>query len=448
MAGAGAVTSEARRPFSGRALGAVLVAGAALLALESWPAAERASAPTAAQAAPMRTAPSGLPTNYDEALAQIDADLANARERAGSRSDEWLMHEVAARLYLARARLSGSFDDYAAAENALERAFAAAAPGTGPHMTQAVLDFTMHRFGPAERQIDHIAAYAAPLDAPDLAETVAMRGDIAFYRGDHDGAREAYEQADRLAPGTGDFRFAIHHFKSGRFDEAEAYFDRTERGLAQPTPQILSNLELQRGILDLERGRWDDALAHFRRADRIFPGHWLIEEHIAEVTALKGDLAGAERLYRDIVRRTGHPEFMDALAGVKREQGDAQAAAAWTERAASVWRQRLRQFPEASYGHAIDHCVAAGNWRCALNLAKRNHRARPYGDAKVALAQALLRNGRRDEAKAMIEAVLQSPWRTAQVHAVAAEIYGASGDPAAASAQMEAARRLDPSITA
>jgi tetratricopeptide (TPR) repeat protein len=423
----------------GRALGVLLAAATGLLALESWSVLHR-TAPLAAQAAPMRKAPTGLPASYDEALARIDVDLAHARAQAEAHPDEWLRHELLARRLYSRARLTGSFDDYAAAEAALRQAFAVAPPRIGPHMTQAVFDFTMHRLAGSERQLDRVAGYAVTPDVPELAEIVAMRGDIAFYRGDYDTALEAYQVAQRLAPGTADFRLAVHHMKAGRFAEAEDYFNRAGRALSNPTPQQLGNLELQRGVLDLERGRRDAALAHFRRADRIFPGYWLIQEHIAEVTALNGDLAGAERLYRDIVRRTGHPEFMDALAGVKRKQGDAAAAAEWSARAAAVWRQRLRQFPEAAYGHALDHCVAAGNWRCALSLAERNHRARPYGDAKIALAQALLHNGRRAEAKTMIEAVLASPWRTADLHSVAAEIYAAAGD-ARAKAQLAAAYR-------
>jgi tetratricopeptide (TPR) repeat protein len=228
--------------------------------------------------------------------------------------------------------------------------------------------------------------------------------------------------------------------------EAEHFFDRSERELQSPTAQVRAYHELQRGILDLERGRLDDALAHFRRADRVFPGHWLIEEHIAEVATLQGRLDEAEAMYRDIVRRTGHPEFMDALAGIAAERGDAAARDAWSRRAAAVWRQRLAQFPEAAYGHAIDHCLDKGDRACALSLAERNHQARPYGDAKVKLAQALLLNGRLDEARRMIDTALASPWRTADLHKVASDIYAAGGERAEAARQLAAARSINPLV--
>ena len=48
--------------------------------------------------------------------------IADARARAEERAGEWLMHETLARRYLARGRLTGSFDDYAAANAALAQA--------------------------------------------------------------------------------------------------------------------------------------------------------------------------------------------------------------------------------------------------------------------------------------------------------------------------------------
>jgi tetratricopeptide (TPR) repeat protein len=386
----------------------------------------------------------GIAEDYPQALARLDVHIDGARRRAESLDDGWLVYDILARAWLWRARLTGSYDDHEMARTALAKGFAQAEPRTGPHMSGAILAFSMHRLGEAERYLNIVERYAVPPAGGDLAEIIAMRGDIAFYRGDYAGALARYDEADKIFPATSDFRRAIYFSKTGRPDLAEDYFDKAERELPFPTPQARGRMELQRGILDLERGRWDDALAHFRKADEMFPGYWLIEEHIAEVTALKGDLAGAAQLYRDIVRRTGHPEFMDALAGIAAQQGDKAAQADWARRADAVWRKRLQQFPEASYGHAIDHCVQKGDWGCALALARRNHEARPYGDAKIALAEALLRNGRPEEARAMIEPVLASSWRAPAAHKVAAEIYAAGGDAAKARGQQRLALALDP----
>src|SRR3546814_2444924 len=88
----------------------------------------------------------------------------------------------------------------------------------------------------------------------------------------------------------------------------------------------------------------------------------------------------------------------------------------------SEWTRRLRLLPEAAYGHAIDHCLATEKWDCALDLARRNHANRSYGEAKVLLAEALFRSGRLAEAREAIDQVLASPWRTARTRAVAIRI--------------------------
>ncbi len=388
----------------------------------------------------------GVAQDYGNALRQADYHLGSVNLRTQSMPGDWLMHNISARAWLARARLTGSYEDFGQADAALRRAFDTASDGTGPHVTGAVLAFSMHRLAEAERFLEATDRYAVPPDRDERAEIAAIRGDIAFYRGDYVTALKGYDDADGLVPGASDFRRAIYYGLTGEADRSEAYLNRSERALESPTRHALARLELQRGILDLERGRLEQALAHFRRADRIFPGHWLIEEHIAEVLTLQGDLAAAERLYRDIVRRTGHPEFMDALAGIAAQRGDERAGREWTDRAWAAWQVRIAQFPEAAYGHAIDHCVGKRDWASALSLAQRNHEARPYGDAKVKLAQALLGNGRAAEARLMIEAVLRSPWRSADLHGTAADIYAALGLASQAAAQRRLARAINPVI--
>ncbi|MFZ4688802.1 MAG: hypothetical protein ACOYLS_06170 [Polymorphobacter sp.] len=386
----------------------------------------------------------GPPRSYAEAITAADVAIANARTAATAGSDQWLMHEILAGNYLARAQLSGSYDDYAAAERALDNAFKVAVAGSGPHLMRASLDFSMHRLAGAERQLAAVDRYAVRPEPGDLAEMAAMRGDIAFYRGQLPDALKHYDEADALVPGAASFRRAIYAARTGDSDRADAYFARAERDYRSPTPQTRSYLELQRGILDLDRGRLGDAMAHFRRADSLFPGRWLTQEHIAEVLTLQGKTAEAETLYRDIVRRTGNPEFMDALAAIAEARGDKAEARRLYNQATAIWTRRLQQFPEAAYGHAIDHCIAMRDWACALRMAQANDAARPYGDSKVALARALLGSGRPAEARAVIESVLATAWRTAKLHRTAADIYQANGMRAEAATQDRLARAMNP----
>ncbi|WP_017667717.1 tetratricopeptide repeat protein [Sandarakinorhabdus sp. AAP62] len=369
----------------------------------------------------------GLPRSYDMAMARAEIAVANASAAVARAPDQWLMHEILASEILAKAQLSGAYDDYAAAERALEDGFKVAVAGSGPHMVRASLEFTMHRLAGAERQLDAIDRYVVPPDRGERAEIAAMRGDIAFYRGQYSEALAHYDQADALLPNAASFRRAIHAARTGNPDRALAWFTQAENAYRSPSPQTRAYFALQRGIVELDRGRLDAAMAHFRTADRLFPGRWLFQEHIAEVLTRQGKTSEAETLYRAIVRRTGHPEFIDALAGIAAARGDAASAARLHAQSSALWARRLQQFPEATYGHAIDHCIAKRDWPCALNLAQKNHQARPFGEARIALARALLGSGRISEARAMIETVLASAWRTHDLHRAAAEIYAASG---------------------
>lgn len=405
-------------PLVWRWAAAVAFALAALLAVERW----QDGSLSPGKRAPPGVALTGIASSHVDALARTDFVIANAKAQAAAAPDQWLLHETVARNYLERARLSGDYRDYAAAEAALGRAFAVAVPGTGPHLVRAQLDFGMHRLAAAERQLNTIGGYAIPSGPEERAEITAMRGDIALYRGDLPQALRLYDEADRLAPGTATFRRAIYASRTGDIAGAERYIDRTETEARLPPPQLRAFLELQRGILDLDHDRLDQAMSHFRRADRLFPGHWLVEEHIAEVLTRQGQLPEAERRYRDIVRRTGHPEFMDALADILRRTGRSREASRLTDRAWSVWRQRIAQFPEAAYGHAIDHCIGKGDWSCAVRLARLNHDARPYGDAKIALARALAGAGQSVEARALVRSVLATPWRTPELAELSAQL--------------------------
>lgn len=444
------VTALAKSPLAGGQRGLfkwlviAVLAAASVWMIDHFVA--REPAPTLQEWADSPFSAPGPPRTYAEAVTATDVAITNARAAAAAGRDQWLMHEILASTLLARAQLTGSYDDYAAAGQALDDAFKVAVKGSGPHMMRAALDFSMHRLAGAEKQLDAIDRYVVPPERGDRAEMLAMRGDIAFYRGQLPEALAYYDKADALVPGFAAFRRALFAARTGDVDRADAYFEQAEKAYRSPSKQTRSYLALQRGILDLDRGRLDDAMAHFRTADSLFPGRWLIEEHIAEVLMLQGKTGEAEKRYRDIVRRSGQPEFIDKLAVLAEKRGDSAEAKRLFAQAGAIWARRLQQFPEATYGHAIDHCVAKRDWACAVRMAEQNVTARPFGEAKVALAGALLGSGRAGQARAVIEPVLASPWRTPKLHRTAADIYAALELKAEAAAQDKLAKALNPLI--
>jgi len=418
----------------------VAVAFAILLSIERW---QSGTLPIdEGERQPVALAAFG--SSYSEVMAAADLAIANAEPQAAAAGDQWLMHENVARAYLDRARLSGNYDDYVAADAAFARAFAVAAPGTGPHFLRAQLDFRLHRLAETERQLAAIDGYAIPPPPEERAEILGMRGDIAFYRGQLEAALQLYEEADRVSPGTATFRRAIHALKTGDFARAESYLDQTEREARSPSHQLRAFIELQRGIIDLVRGDWPSAESWFRKADRTFPGHWLSQAHLIQMWAARGKVKEAEQGYLRVIERSGQPEVMDALAALYRSQGNAAASREWAERSSAIWATRLQQVPEAAYAHALEHELVLGNPATALSLARQNMTARPYGDSATLLGWALLANNRPAEARDVLERLGRTAWRSAQQYVALSQAYAMLGDSDRSDEARDAALTINP----
>ncbi|MDB5686590.1 MAG: hypothetical protein JWR77_1179, partial [Rhizorhabdus sp.] len=386
------------------------------------------------------------PLSYAEALQRVDTIIAGDVSIARGRSGEWLVQERLANAYISRARLTGSFDDYATAQMALDSGFASAPKGAGPHLTQAVLDFSLHRLARAETMLDAIDHYAIPAERETLDETGAMRGDIAFYRGDYAGALAQYRKVGESET-EASYRIALYLAKTGQTDKALAAIDKMEAGVRFPTAQMLANLALLRGALELQRGEREKATRHFERADAVFPGYWLAEAHLAQMRALAGDSAGAIARFEAIATRNDSPEVMDALAALYRAGGDRVRSQLWADRAGRGWNKRLGLFPEAAYGHAVEHCLAFGDPQQALDLALRDYQARPYGASAIALGWAYLANNRPADALRVIGPVLGSAWVSADQHIVAAQAHLLLGQSDEADAEQQKALAINSHAT-
>ena len=381
--------------------------------------------------------------DYDRELAIHDLALEAALERAEARPG-WLLTAQAAEHAVVRARLTGDYEDYARADALLSRAEALAPEGSGPHMARARLDFTLHRLDRVEASVAS-AESALLLDDLDHASFAALRGDVAWQRGDSATALSLWSESEELHPTLGVTVGQAHHAaRSLDYERAEALFDEAEAGYHGTLKEPLAWFDLQRGILDLERGRYDEALAHYLDAEADFSGHWLVREHIAEILVLQGRTEEAEVIYLEVVEQTGSPEFMGALAGIELSRGGEAAAARWIARADAAYARQLELFPEAAAGHALEHHLEFGDLSLALELAEANAELRPNAEALGLLAEAQLANGQDREALHTIERALALEQRTADLHLAAAEVFAATGQAGRAQAQLDAALSIHP----
>ncbi len=396
--------------------------------------------------APVDGAPGASVVRLDPAsaarVAAIDDEIRSLERLAARRADNWIDLETVASRYLERVALTADYEDYRRAEDAIDRAFRKG-NGMGPFLLRAQLNYTLHRLDRVTADVEQILRGA--LVQPSVrAAAEELRANVLFHSGRYDEARVAYERlvreersAERLAA------LAQYQWKTGDFAGADRLLAEAQLVARARSPEVRAWLCLVRGLLELDRGRWPDALSHYRAGLALRPGYWLLEEHEAEAMTLMGEGARTLPKYLDLIERTGNPEFMDAAADILEKRGEREAAARWVARARAVYDARLRLFPEAVAGHAVEHFLAHDPQR-AVSIAEANVRARPGGEAQVHLARALFAVGRRDEAKAAIDRALASRWRSAELYECASRVYEALGQRPVAAAHRQRALAINP----
>ena len=349
---------------------------------------------------------------YAAELQKLNAGIEHGISLSGKQSGDTLIPLQVVSLYQERARLTGSYDDYAKAEALLATLPAGPKPSASLCLAQARLHYTLHRLKQASAALDACPTTAEP------TEVAALRADIALYSGRY---REAEAVHRALVNDVGippNFvRLGLTKKWLGSPGEAAALLEAAEKRYHAGAPTMLAWLKLQRGLVALDRGRFDEALAMYRLAADALDGWWLIDEHIAEVLLLSGKTAEAKLLYESIVAHTGNPEFMDALAAIEHQGGNDGNAKKLLQKARAIYEQRLIAFPEAAAGHALDHFVQdETDAKLALALAQKNFATRPYGEAAIALAKAWMLAAKPDRAVPLIEAQLASGWDTPQAY--------------------------------
>ena len=314
-------------------------------------------------------------------------------------------------LLLDRAQLTGDYADYARADRGVQEAFAAAkASANGPHSSAFDIDMALHRYASAREHMPFILPSAGP------------QARLDFAIGDYEAAGEVFERMAGSKRPEYLSRLAIYRWKTGDLDAADALLVQAADGYHGRFHRPEAWYQLHRGILDLERGQLHDAMAHYLSAQKKMEGYWLIDEHIAEIHLLQGNLDKARSMYEDLIERTGNPEFMDRLAETLEQQGDTEAAEAMVAKARAAYEARLAQFPEATWGHAVDHWIAWGDASEALDMARKNAANRPNGDAKLALVHALVKAEQVPAARTLLAEVEASPFDVPEVAELSAEL--------------------------
>lgn len=423
-------------------LAVALCAAAMVAALDAW--FHRGAADQAV--AWSLPSPGYGPATFSAALQASDASIAAKSALLDTFPGEWPREEALARAQLERFRLTGHYEDLAAASTSAVRARSLATDPAGPVLTDAAIALAGHRLAAAEAALAALSRWAVPPPAAELAEARALTADIAFYRGDMERARKDYRVLGATDPAASARRLAMIDKASGRFDEAVANLRSSLESERSPTPFTVASIAMQIGAVELGRGNYREAERRFEEAARIFPGFWVIDAHLAQSRALAGKPREAIERMREIARSSRSAEVMDALAMLLRAYGQPAESRVWSRRAGELWRQRLALAPEAAYGHAIEHELVFGDPRRALGLAQRNLDARPFGESRILLANALIANGHVADALRQLSLAEASGWQSAPLFALRAQALALAGREAEAEQARNAATALNPRI--
>jgi LuxR family transcriptional regulator, maltose regulon positive regulatory protein len=202
------------------------------------------------------------------------------------------------------------------------------------------------RLDDAERHLDHALVLARGADLPflelfalaELAYVASMR---ASFRLAEERGTEAIALArrhgwrDERIAGLAYTMVAVGTLVRGQLEEAEPWLVRAERTLrAEEQPAAGAGFHMARGMLELARGRGDDALAAFRAcervAERLFAPHMFAlpaRSLFLQTLVSMGQADRVEQLLADMQdaeRETA--EMRTALAALRLAQNDPEAA--------------------------------------------------------------------------------------------------------------------------
>jgi tetratricopeptide (TPR) repeat protein len=334
------------------------------------------------------------PTDYQAELRQIDEALSSAQGDARGTPGDPARGMRYVHLLFRRASLTGNLSELEDAGDRVDECLRRLGPADDLVLLRARLRLTFHQLAGAKDDLARLAGLSGS------ARFESLRADVDFQEGRYEEARQTLEHAVRARPTWDNLaRLAFLRAKTGDVDRADQLLDRAEEEITAKEMRSFAWIELQRGLLDLGRGRYEDAAAHYDRAGRAYSGYWLVDEHVAELLAASGKFDPAAALYEQVLDRAPRPEIAQSLGDLyvfmgKPERARPQHAKALAAYLESARRGGVHYFHHlaAYYADVLEDGALAEKW-ARKDLALRTNYA-----TREALAWALYRSGRFDEA--------------------------------------------------
>ena len=260
-------------------------------------------------------------TDFDIELDRIEQGIAELEDNALQPPIDRVKITKLAYLQYQHASLTGNLDALGVASNTLDHAIQHLGRDGDLYFLKANIHFKVHLLDDVEQDLN------ASTDLLESPQGRALKADLDFQQGRYEAAKTGYEALieeerswDALA------RLAYFHFKMGDFTGADRLYDEAVDELTAKEMRHYSWVELQRGVVDLTQGNYDKAREHYQRAERAYSGHWMVQEHVAELLGAEGKNDEAEAMYRRVIARVPRPDFQQALGELYLSMGKIEEA--------------------------------------------------------------------------------------------------------------------------
>lgn len=379
-------------------------------------------------------------TDFDIELERIDRGIAELEDDALQLPIDRVKITKLAYLQYQHASLTGNLDGLYIAEKTLDHAMQHLGQDGDLYFLKANIHFKVHRLDDVEHDLN---ASTTLLESP---QGRALKADLDFQQGRYEAAKNEYQALideertwDTLA------RLAYFHFKMGDFEGADRLYDEAVDELTAKEMRHYGWVELQRGVVDLSQGNYEKAREHYQRAERAYSGHWMVQEHVAELLAAEGKTDEAEALYKTVIERVPRPDFQQALGELYLSIGKTAEANDYLRRAESAFLESAHRGEVHYYHHLADlYADVFENGAEAVKWAQKDLELRRNFATLAAMSWAFYRTGDFSKALDLINESLASGVKDARLFHQAGIIHKALSPNGKADSYLQMAAAINP----
>lgn len=224
-------------------------------------------------------------------------------------------------LHSQRGRLTGDLGAFARADEALTRALAISPGDVEARSLMASVLLTTHDFVGALRTSNELLS-----EQPNDPSVTLISGDASWELGRYEEAIQAYDYLTRRLPGIAPVlvRQARVAYLHGDTEGAARLAGAAERSAVEAGLEgaDLAWYRSYRALLELETGRYADAVELYRSALRLSPGYHLPRAGLARALAARGRFDEAIYHYRKAIAFLPDPGYVAALGDLYALRGD------------------------------------------------------------------------------------------------------------------------------